>query len=281
MEKHKKLCGQQESFAKIDDLLLRQSVLIENIQNQTDTDAYLEANSSEFDIYIEETEPQIKNYKSSPSQYVETQFKPLTLDEIEQVFAAQDEQKPDSEDISAAKIPKKRGKLLGNLLFYTAILAILIIGISCGMSGNGTKNIAGYCIVNVLSSSMQSEIPQGSLVMTKRVDCAEIEIGDDITFMAGETSSVTHRVIGIVENYMNSGERGFETKGIDNEKPDKDTVWAKNVVGKVIFHIPYVGSVMETLKKHWLLAILPFFGVLIFTSLMKFIFSKESPSSKK
>ena len=57
------------------------------------------------------------------------------------------------------------------------------------------KSIAGISIFTVLTSSMENEIPKGSLVVAKYMEPSELKIGDDITFMISETTKITHRII--------------------------------------------------------------------------------------
>ena len=179
------------------------------------------------------------------------------------------------------KRQRKALSLLGNALFFLALAAILVAAVSRNMGGNGVRNLAGCSMFNVLTESMQSVLPQGSLVLTKRTDPRDLQIGDDITFMVSENASVTHRVVGIIENHEGGGARGFETKGVENERPDREVVYASNVVGKVIFHVPYVGAAMVAVSEHWLLLVLPFGGILVFASLLKFLFAKDVSGKKK
>ena len=104
----------------------------------------------------------------------------------------------------------------------------------------------GWRVDAVLSGSMEPEVKTGSLVVTHSVDAEEIEVGDIITFYpnAAEENMVTHRVIGI--GYSSS--LYFETKGDANEDPDPVTVPARNLVGKVNFHMPYWGYFTEFIK---------------------------------
>ena len=103
-------------------------------------------------------------------------------------------------------------------------------------SDGAPRSLAGYSGMIVLTESMQSEIPKGSLVIAQQVDPETLQIGDDITYMANQTTSVTHRIVGINENYENTGQRAFQTQGIMNDQPDSQPVPAVNVVGKVVFH---------------------------------------------
>jgi len=104
----------------------------------------------------------------------------------------------------------------------------------------------GWRVDAVLSGSMEPKVKVGSLVVTHSVDAEEIEVGDIITFYpnTAEQNMVTHRVIGI----GHSSSLYFETKGDANADPDPFTVPARNLVGKVSFHMPYWGYFTEFLK---------------------------------
>lgn len=153
--------------------------------------------------------------------------------------------------------------------------------------------IAGISAANVLTSSMEDVYPRGSLIITKQIDAKELKIGDDITFMVSEDSSITHRIIGITENYQGTGQRAFETKGTKNPNPDKEMVAAANVVGKVIFHSKVLGDFANFVKANWPILI---FALIVLIGLISFLKwnakksdgdseneeeSKEKPKEKK
>jgi signal peptidase len=112
---------------------------------------------------------------------------------------------------------------------------------------------------------MQDAIPRGSLIVVKRVESHEIEVGDDITYMRDANSTITHRVVQIYEDYKNSGERGFQTQGVNNAAPDPDVVYAPNVVGVVLFHVPTLGAMLAYLGGN-LHIVFIFFGLLMVLS---------------
>lgn len=155
---------------------------------------------------------------------------------------------------------------LSYALFFAVIIGIFL------SSGDGPRVIGGYGVFNVLTRSMQSTIPQDSLVITKNVEARELQIGDDITFMAGPTSTITHRIIGIQEDYNRTGMRGFTTQGTDNSTKDKDVVVESNIVGKVIFHNYHLGLVTVFLQKncYYIIGYLVMF-LLIKNILLKFM----------
>ena len=98
---------------------------------------------------------------------------------------------------------------------------------------------------------MQSEIPKGSLVINRSVEPDTLQVGDDITYLANSTTTVTHRIIDIVGSYEDTGQPAFQTQGIENPEPDEALVPAGNVVGKVIWHSEILGNIAETITDNF------------------------------
>ncbi|MBQ8401182.1 MAG: signal peptidase I [Clostridia bacterium] len=171
--------------------------------------------------------------------------------------------------------PGKLGKL-GDILFYVALVvivgAVIIMSLT---SGDGVKTFLGHSVFFVKTSSMEDVYPKGSMIITRQVDVSELEVGDDITYMTNETTTITHRIISIIENYENTGERGFKTQGVMNKNPDKDIVSAANVVGKVIFGNMFLGTVMLFVSNNWPLLVFFAAVILIMILVMKRIFREE------
>lgn len=99
----------------------------------------------------------------------------------------------------------------------------------------------------VLSSSMSPTIHAGDVVIVNSVDASQVEEGDVITFEPPSggfqgAEYVTHRVVDVVEK---NGESHFKTKGDANEEADSALVPPENVVGEVMFHIPYIGHIVS------------------------------------
>ena len=151
---------------------------------------------------------------------------------------------------------KKAFRFISNILFYGGLVVLIIAVIA--YSGNGSvKTFFGYSYMGVLTRSMQSEIPQNSIVLIKYTEPDSIHTGDNITYLTENGMTITHKVIQIFENYENSGAKGFQTKGVDNNIPDKDVVLAANVVGVVQTHIPYIGKVLMFIASNvWFVVIL-------------------------
>ena len=183
---------------------------------------------------------------------------------------------------SAKSRPKKgrAGKIIGECVFYSLLLLLLLSALFVRTTSDGApKSLVGYSGMIVLTESMQSEIPKGSLVIAKTVDPDMLQIGDDITYMANQTTSVTHRIVGIIENYENTGQRAFTTQGIMNAQPDKQPVPAVNVVGKVVFHSETLGLAASFIRSYWPLLLLVLAVGLALIHVLGRIF--KSPPSKK
>ena len=150
-------------------------------------------------------------------------------------------------------------------------------------SNNNTapRNVFGYSYFTVLTTSMQSVIPQGSLIITKHVDPSQIKVGDDITYLVSYNTTFTHRVIDIYEDYYDTGMRGFQTQGVNNPLPDEEIVIAANIVGVVIFHIAGVGSVLTYIKHNlWILILIFVILLVLITNFNTFKEAKKEESMR-
>lgn len=100
-------------------------------------------------------------------------------------------------------------------------------------------------IAVVEGTSMKPKLREGDLVVIRGVrDVSSIEVGDIILFYSPVNPEmyVIHRVINKVNIY---GEWYFQTKGDNNPFPDRHLVSSDNVIGRVIFVIPYVGWISK------------------------------------
>lgn len=155
----------------------------------------------------------------------------------------------------------------------TAFLAIAII------LGLGIPFVLGALKpLIVLSSSMEPAMSPGDLAIVRKTDADEIERGDIMAFEDPEERFnvlITHRVIGTSENSENLS---FETKGDAVEEKDLFQVEKQEVVGKVVFVMPYLGYLFnsgQTLPVFLGLILAPAF-LIIFTEVRK-IFNYSNP----
>ena len=178
---------------------------------------------------------------------------------IEQAYSQRDQQVYIPPKIQMAEPPprKKRagrggGIFTGILLFVSALVFGLVVSFfGLGESTEPPRDIMGFSAMTVLTRSMQDEIPQDSLIITRRVENPHtILIGDVITYLTPHNTTITHQVVDIIPNYEGTGMPGFQTQGIMNSQPDPDIVPAMNVVGLVIFHNLFLGNVVIFIRSY-------------------------------
>lgn len=91
--------------------------------------------------------------------------------------------------------------------------------------------------VSIASASMEKELFIGDVAFIKKCKSNDINVGDIIEYkMDGFT--VIHRVI---KKTQRKGEFYFITKGDNNKSPDREEVREKQLIGKVVYKIRYIG----------------------------------------
>lgn len=186
-------------------------------------------------------------------------------------------------DTSAYRSGHKGGKFLPALCSVSGTL-ILISVIAVCIPITAPK-LMGYEIYDVVSGSMEPEIPVGSVIYVKGAAPEDIQEGDVIAFRRvypQESGAVSGA--GGQEGFSGSGEGGagtaqdafpadegdfgdfseeavichrvvrnqvvegwFETKGDANEQADMNKVPYDNLIGLVTNHIPVLGTLMSLL----------------------------------
>lgn len=134
---------------------------------------------------------------------------------------------------------KKGGKalpLLCNLIGILILLGVLAICLPLTV-----PRLAGYEIFNVESGSMEPDIPAGSVVYVRDADPAEIQPEEVIAFTR-EGQQIVHRV---TENWIVEGQ--FVTKGDANPIEDLANVPYSDFIGRVTYHIPFLGGFLTLL----------------------------------
>lgn len=126
-------------------------------------------------------------------------------------------------------------------IFYVIGIVILAIVILAA-AGVMVPRLFGVQEYAVQTGSMEPEIPVGSLIFVTKTDAEKLVPGDIIAYRSesGAGAPIVHRV---VENDMAVKE--LITKGDANSSEDLFPVGYDQVVGKVMFSIPYIGSIFN------------------------------------
>ena len=153
-----------------------------------------------------------------------------------------DEKKADAKSKEKIRIvirdakPPIAARILQGLM---RVICLLLIVAVCGI---GIPRLFGINEFNVLTGSMQPTYPVGSLVFVQPKDPSTIRPGEVVTCIVSEDlEMVTHRVM--TNNY---DDKTLTTKGDANQASDSPNLY-ENVVGVVVFSLPYVGGIVDYL----------------------------------
>ena len=118
-----------------------------------------------------------------------------------------------------------------------ALIALLLLFSVFPITGN-------FKVLTVLSGSMEPDIKTGSIIVIKPAE--NYQVGDVITFGKTAATPTTHRI----ENMeVIEGKILYITKGDANNAPDNRKVTEQDIIGKVLFSIPYLGYAVDAVKK--------------------------------
>lgn len=121
---------------------------------------------------------------------------------------------------------------------FTTLIVIIVVALAILLVG---VRIAGFQVFTVLSGSMEPTLHVGSLVYVRKADPQDLKPGDVITYMVSETTVVTHRITGVVPDDVEPDTLWFSTKGDANDTEDTALVHYRNILGRAVFSIPYLG----------------------------------------
>ena len=128
-------------------------------------------------------------------------------------------------------------KTISKLISTTATIIIVLIILT--LVPLTVPKVFGIKLYGIMTESMSPKYNVGGVVYVRSVEASSIEVDDVITYRTGRgDESVTHRVISI------EGDR-FVTKGDANNTADPNKVLFGQLVGKVVFYVPYLAKVSD------------------------------------
>ena len=176
---------------------------------------------------------------------------------------------------------KKTLKILGNVLFYAAVLFVLSFAVMSIVSkkNNGVAKVAGYAPVVVLTDSMVGENPDsfnpGDIIFIKTVkDYSSLNIGDVISFYDKSNGKIivnSHRITDI--KTLQDGRILFETQGDKYDQPDALLKETTDIIGVYTGKLEKVGNAilwMQSSIGFFIIVVLPSLGFLLY-ELIRFL----------
>lgn len=135
-------------------------------------------------------------------------------------------------------------KKIYQIFYYLFITAVFVIGAL--LLTTLFKIPGNYQVKIVKSGSMEPAIKTGSVVVIK--PSTEYKIGDIITFGKDNKKNIptSHR---ITATRMAQGKMLYTTKGDANNSADTKETSENEIIGKVVFRLPYLGYVLDMAKR--------------------------------
>ena len=134
-------------------------------------------------------------------------------------------------------------KILFKTIYY---ICLVLLGIATVLLLISILPVPGnFKVKIVLSGSMEPTIKTGSIVVVKPAD--DYKIGDIVTFQKRiDKEPTTHR---IEEIRVVGGSPIYTTKGDANNAEDRGEIQKEEIIGKVLFSIPYLGYIINFVQK--------------------------------
>lgn len=156
-----------------------------------------------------------------------------------------------SQTSSETKVESKTIGRIVNTVLVVCILFAIFVGFTAfvSKSGSGVPTFFGYRPFAVQTDSMKPEFEAGDMIIDEVItDATDLKVGDVITYwtiIEGEEVLNSHRITSITdyENYLY-----FDTKGDNNTVGDNTGVHQNDIVGRYLFKIPMLGSLIDFLQ---------------------------------
>lgn len=130
-------------------------------------------------------------------------------------------------------------KIWNGVSMTFVVIMVLIAALLAG------ARLIGLQVYTVISGSMEPNYHLGSIIYVKKVEPQTLQKGDVITFMLSENTIATHRIVEVIPDENDPTVVRFRTKGDANQIEDSNPVHCKNVLGRVVGTIPYLGYVSD------------------------------------
>lgn len=159
----------------------------------------------------------------------------------------------------------------------TIAVAVLIVGIIGAKLKGEVPRFFGFSVVNIISGSMEDEIPEGTYILIRKTDPAKIREDDIICFYSDDPDIKgypnTHRVVKVIE-----GENGteFVTKGDANSKEDLVTAKADKLIGEHVKNLDGMTRFVASLEGNGLFIFMAIMSCLCVVFMVTPMFIKSS-----
>ena len=143
-------------------------------------------------------------------------------------------------------------------MIIIVIWNILLICISSALNKN-EKYLFGLKAYIITTDSMKPHINSGDVIIISKVSEENLKVGDVITFKKDE-EVITHRIIKINK----SEENDYITKGDNNNIEDQKSISYKDIEGRKVLRIPFLGKIIMKLQDEVYIIILIIIALVLY-----------------
>ena len=133
---------------------------------------------------------------------------------------------------------------------FTVLLALVLVNVIGAKLTGKVPSAFGYSVVNIISGSMEDEIPQNSYILIKKIDPEDVKRGDVICFYSTDPTIYgmpnTHRVV--EDPIVTEAGYEFVTRGDANLINDKVTASGDRLIGIYVKNLDGLTSFSEFLS---------------------------------
>ena len=163
----------------------------------------------------------------------------------------------------------------------TVAVAVAVVGIIAAKLRGEVPYFFGYSVMNIVSGSMEEEIPKGSYILIKKVSPEEIEKDDIICFYSTDPKIYgmpnTHRVV--EEPIVTDSGIEFITKGDANPINDTETAKGDRLIGVYVKNLDGLTSFTNALSGNIIIIVIISLQICIITmAVYAFMLSKKNES---
>lgn len=149
-------------------------------------------------------------------------------------------------------------KVIIYAMIIIVIWNILLICISSALNKN-EKYLFGLKAYIITTDSMKPHINSGDVIIISKVSEKNLKVGDVITFKKDE-EVITHRIIKINK----SEENDYITKGDNNNIEDQKSISYKDIEGRKVLRIPFLGKIIMKLQDEVYIIILIIIALVLY-----------------
>jgi len=137
--------------------------------------------------------------------------------------------------------------------------------------------IFGIRTCAVVTDSMETTIPVGSLVLVRDIDDQSIYEGDILSYVKSDGITYIHRVSSVYVSEESPNEYIITMTGDNQDRyPGAiDTIRSGMVQGSYIMHIPGLGNFLLWVQQSWILVLAMTITIIIAMTIVKFVYDRK------